>query len=380
MNTINKYRKLLNEAFRKIYLFGSYYTDARFNDCDLSSNLNFSNEYTTDTNNGRFSIKLNTFIENFKMFCNITVSLLVDDIPIKEFDFTIDEDGYHRLNEFIEYDLFLDGYSININITNRFSKIENRNPNNNLTIKHIPKVIGVVNGTKYNRSTVNITAGNINSENYIDVITSDSTVIKVISDYLTAMYRVNQCFDGFKKSDICIISPYMPSTELVSVIDVIRNGDSIPLTDRKRYYDKDIVNIELYSTYIRVTVKLDEMEVSLFLSNDINCLNEDLDLIDTLGYAELGTNWEECQCFSADIHRKISPIKKHRPIIKVDKTIVKAIKTAILVLEEKIEKCNSAIQYHNDIEEYKRKGLFDFGLTDLNTKLSRDLFKGALDD
>lgn len=182
--------------------------------------------------------------------------------------------------------------------------------------------------------------------------------------------------------------PYAESTTMVTVPQALRETKPIKI-EKSKYLDMgdNIINIELYPLYVVVKVSRCNVIQELYLPNFLPTLEEDINIIKASYERNPDITWKNIKCCSTNFHYNFVKYNTFVEIGIIDKTIIKAMEIVIQMLDDRIKYCSEfynrdkkRAHYQHLIDCEKRKGLFDFGLTDLNIKLSRDLFEGALDE
>lgn len=332
--TIDEYKKSLDDTFKKIDKFGDFYNDDKL-DYDLNKNLNFRDRYSVDIAQGSVVIYAETHISAYKLSSEIEISIHNVDAKILRINFSIHESEFAKLRDFINLRRNQDDYyygidikcKIKINVTGIITNHGVTKPSNinyiTITHKHVGIEFSV----------------NVGNTCYTNAVINNRTIVDFLYNQLDLAHRINTVFKDFRVSDINVIFPYMPNHKPCKVPDVVRYREQIPLIDHEKYYNREIIDIKLFSTRIEITIILDGKEAIMILSNNINKLKKDLELvtpnINDDSFESIGDN----QNNTLNISERFSIIERKNLISNKNPILFQAISIAIQVLEERIEQC-----------------------------------------
>lgn len=332
--TIDEYKKSLDDTFKKIDKFGDLYNDDKF-DYDLNRNLEFRDRYSVDTAHGSVVLCAVTHISAYKLSSAIRISIHNVDAKILMFDFKIHESEFARLRDFINLRRNQDDYYHGIDIK---CKIK-------IDVTDIVKKHGVIKLPDINYITITHKhvgiefSVNVGNTCYTNATINNRTIVDFLYNQLDLAHRINTVFKDFRISDIDVIFPYIPNHKPCKVPDVVRYREQIPLIDHEKYYNHEIIDIKLFPTRIEITIILDGKKAILILSNNINKLKKDLELvtpnINDDSFESMGDN----QNNTLNISEQFSIIERKNLISNKNPILFKAISIAIQVLEERIEQC-----------------------------------------
>lgn len=332
--TIDEYKKSLDDTFKKIDKFGDLYNDDKF-DYGLNRNLKFQDRYSVDTAHGSVVLCAMTHTSAYKLSSAIKISIHNVDAKILMFDFKIHESEFVRLRDFINLRRNQDDYyhgidikcKIKIDVTDIITNHGVTKPSNinyiTITHKHVGIEFSV----------------NVGNTCYTNAAINNRTIVDFLYNQLDLAHRINTVFKDFWTPDIDVIFPYMPNHKPCKVPDIVKYQEQIPLIDHEKYYNHEIIDIKLFSTRIEITIILDGKKAIMILSNNINKLKKDLELvtpnINDYSFESMGDN----QNNTLNISEQFSIIERRNLISNKNPILFQAISIAIQVLEERIEQC-----------------------------------------
>lgn len=186
---------------------------------------------------------------------------------------------------------------------------------------------------------------------YIDIFQVSVTHLK--SEVVPNLYSVlnihneiNSVFNKhIKKEDISVATPYTSSlTSNIYIAKLMYNCKSIPIKEIESYLNNLIKGVELYPTFLKVDINNSNENISLYLSNNPDELEKDIEYIKRHLKNRVKFNWENSNINSSKVHKDMQIHVGWNYIGMINKKVVLTVlNVAKQVLEDKIVQCVNEI-------------------------------------
>lgn len=180
----------------------------------------------------------------------------------------------------------------------------------------------------------------------ISVTGLKSEVVPNLYDMLKIHNEINSVFNKhIKKEDISVATPYTSSlTSNIYIAKLMYNCKSIPIKEIESYLNNLIKGVELYPTFLKVDINNSNENISLYLSNNPDELEKDIEYIKRYLKNRVKFNWENSNINSSKVHKDMQIHVGWNYIGMINKKVVLTVlNVAKQVLEDKIVQCVNEI-------------------------------------